>query len=81
MNTTTTSADPALLLPRLLTLFQMLSISPSGTHSDKITVITSIKSMVVPMCLHSKKSHTLSLGQWDAEYDKLPMKFLRTCTF
>lgn len=62
MNTTTIIADLAFSLPRLLTLLQMLSIPPSGTHRDKITVITSVRPMVIPMWLHSKESHTLSLG-------------------
>lgn len=60
-NTSTIIADPAFLLPRLLTLLQMLNIPPSGTHNDNITVITSIRSMVVPTWLQFKESHTLSL--------------------
>lgn len=73
VNVTTIIADPAFLLPRLLTLLQMLNMPPSGTHSDNTTVFTSIRSMVVPMWLQ------LSLilyhyGQCYTEYYKLPIK-------
>lgn len=61
VNITTIIADLAFLLQRLLTLLQMLNMAPSGTHSDNTTAITSIRSMVVPMWLQSKESHTLSL--------------------
>lgn len=59
LNTTTIIADPAFLLPRLLTLLQMLNMPPSSTYSDNITVIASVRSMVIPMWLQSKESHTL----------------------